>query len=57
MRGVLTAVLALIALEAVVKSNASATRFGQLFTSTAGILQHILDPTVPAIPDLTASSN
>lgn len=51
-RGVFTGALALIALEAVVRSNQSADRFGQLFQITAGGIARLLSPAVPAIPDL-----
>ena len=57
MRGILTGILVLVALAAVVKSNAAASRFAGLFTGAAGIAQRVLDPAVPAIPNLTATSN
>lgn len=52
-RGIFTGTLLLAGLEAVVSSNQSGERFGNLITAAGSILSHFLDPTVPAIPDLS----
>jgi hypothetical protein len=49
---VVSGVLALALLEAVTSSTASAGRVGDLFTGIAGVVSHVLSPTVAAIPDL-----
>lgn len=51
-RGVFAGALALIALEAVLRTDASADRAGGLLVSVAGVVERILSPAVPAIPDL-----
>lgn len=49
---ILTGVLALAFLEAALSSDAASGRVGQLFEGVAGLIAHVLSPTVPAIPDL-----
>lgn len=44
--------LALIALEAVIRTDASAGRIGSLLTGLATITRRVMSPAVPAIPDL-----
>jgi hypothetical protein len=56
-RGAFSGALALIALEAVVRSNTSAGRVGQLLEDVAGIVRRVLDPTVAAIPDLRGAGH
>lgn len=51
-RGIVSGALLLIALEAVVRSDASAGRLGQLLNGVGGIVRKAMSPTVPAIPDL-----
>ncbi|MEV4557789.1 hypothetical protein AB0K51_12405 [Kitasatospora sp. NPDC049285] len=51
-RALFTGMLGLALLEAAVSSNAAAERAGGLLTSLAAVINHVLDPTVPAIPDL-----
>lgn len=51
-RYALTGSLALALVDAAVSSNAAATRAGGMFTSLAGVIEHVLSPTVAAIPDL-----
>lgn len=53
-RGVLAGSLGLITLQAVLSSNSSAARTGQLATGIAGLVAHAVSPAVPLIPDLTA---
>lgn len=52
-RGVFTGALALIALEAILRTNQSADRFGGLLVSAANLVDRVMSPAVPAIPDLT----
>lgn len=52
-RGLFTGALALIALEAVLRSNESADRAGRMIGSLAGIVDAVMSPTVAAIPDLS----
>jgi hypothetical protein len=49
---VFTGALALIALETVLRTNASTGRVAGLLTGAAKVVEKVLDPTVPAIPDL-----
>lgn len=44
--------LSLAVLEAVVSSDQAAGRFGGLLKSVGTVIEHLLSPTVPAIPDL-----
>jgi hypothetical protein len=57
MRSLFAGILALTLLDAVVSSQESAQRFGGIFTSLANILNWVMDPTVPAIPDLSGGSS
>lgn len=50
-RGVFTGALALIALEAVLRTNKSADRFGGLLNDVGEIVETIVSPMVAAIPD------
>jgi len=50
-RAAATAVLGLIALQAV-GTRGGNTRVAQLFGDINGLVDRVLDPTVPAIPDL-----
>lgn len=51
-RALLAGTLALALLEATVSSQAAAQRAGGILTSLAGVVEHVLSPTVAAIPDL-----
>lgn len=51
----LTAALALIALQAVVSRGGSG-RVAQAFSAAQAVIDRALDPTVPAIPDRTATA-
>jgi hypothetical protein len=53
---VLTGVLGLALLEAALSSDAASGRVGQLLEGVAGLVSHVLSPTVPAIPDLRKSA-
>ncbi len=53
LRSIFAGILALAALEAVVSSGAAADRFGGLVKGAAAVIRYVLDPTVPAIPDLS----
>lgn len=55
LRGVLTAWLSLIALQAVGSSGGSG-RVGDAFRDLNGIVGRVLDPAVPAIPDRRAGA-
>lgn len=44
--------LVLAVLDAAVSSTAAAGRVGSIFTSLAKVMEHLLSPTVPMIPDL-----
>jgi hypothetical protein len=57
LRGIVSGALLLIALEVIVSSEASATRFGQMLTGVGTLTRHLLSPTVPAIPDLTGNND
>ncbi|WP_405889576.1 hypothetical protein OG762_52445 (plasmid) [Streptomyces sp. NBC_01136] len=48
----LSGVLGLALLEAALSSNKAAGRIGQLLDGIAGVVSHVLSPTVAAIPDL-----
>ncbi|MFC8717777.1 hypothetical protein [Kitasatospora sp. NPDC057198] len=50
-RYLLAGTLGLALLEAAVSSQASAERAGGLLTAIAGVVEHVLSPTVAAIPD------
>lgn len=52
LRGLFAGALALIALEAVVRSEESASRFGGLFTGLADLVSSAMSPSVPLVPDL-----
>jgi hypothetical protein len=49
LRGVLTAWLGLIALYTV--GNAGSGRVAEAFDDVAGLIERVLDPTVPGVPD------
>lgn len=51
-RGVFSGALALIALEAVLRTDQSASRVGGMLTGVAGLVNRALSPDVPLIPDL-----
>ncbi len=51
-RGVFSGALALIALEAVLRSDQSAERFGGLFEWAGELVRSAMSPEVPAIPNL-----
>lgn len=55
LRSILAGALALVALEAVVSTPAAAGRFGSMLTGTGKLVRHLLDPSVPAIPDVTGA--
>jgi hypothetical protein len=48
---VLGGVLALALLEVAVSSQVAAGRVGQLLGTVSTVVEHVLSPTVPAIPD------
>lgn len=50
-------VLVLVALEAVVRTEASAGRFGGLLEGAGALIRSAMSPAVPAIPDLSGSSS
>ena len=52
-RGIFTGALTLIALQTLVSSDQAAGRFGSMLSSIAGLARRAIDPSVPAIPDLT----
>lgn len=52
LRGVLAGSLVLIALQAVTASDRAAGRVGSMLSGVAGLVRLVLDPSVPAIPDL-----
>lgn len=54
MRGVLAAALVLIALEVVVTSPQT-SRIAGLLHVPATLAQHLFDPTIPALPDRSAT--
>ena len=57
LRGVVTAWLGLIALHAVATTKGSSSRVAQLAADVAGVVDRVLDPSVPAIPDLRAGES
>ena len=54
MKSLFAGFLLLTALDAVLSSDASASRVGGALSGVATVVQHILSPTTPAIPDLRA---
>lgn len=50
-RGVFTGILALVALETVVRTNESAGRFGALLEGAGAITRRVMSPAVAAIPE------
>jgi hypothetical protein len=52
MRGVVAGVLGLALLDAAVSTQGAANRVGGLLGAVAKTIEHILSPTVAAIPDL-----
>lgn len=50
-RGFFAAVLALVALEAVVRTNESADRVGTLLETAGDLARRVMSPAVAAIPD------
>lgn len=54
-RGIFTGALALIALETIVRTDASAQRFGGLLSTVGSLARSAMSPAVPAIPDLSGS--
>lgn len=52
LRGIFGGVLILAALEAVLSRDAAAGRVGGLLEGVGSVVQHVLSPAVPAIPDL-----
>jgi hypothetical protein len=53
-RGVFSGALALIALEALLRSDQSVERFGGLLEGAGELVRKALSPEVPAIPNLRA---
>jgi hypothetical protein len=51
-RTALAGMIGLALLDASVSSQAAAGRVGGLLTAVATVIEHVLSPTVPAIPDL-----
>ncbi|KAB2809298.1 hypothetical protein F9L07_19860 [Pimelobacter simplex] len=56
-RGLFSGALALIALEALVRTDASAGRLGGLLDGVGSLIRSAMSPAVPAIPDLSGSSS
>lgn len=56
LRGVLAGSLSLIALQAVVGTQESATRVGSLATDVASLVERAVSPAVPLIPDRRAAA-
>lgn len=56
MRGLVLGGLALAFLQALVGTKGSSERVGGGFTLAAGVLNHLIDPAVPLIPDRSASA-
>lgn len=54
-RGVVSGALALIALQAVTSSDQAAGRVGGMLAAVGKLVRHVVDPAVPAIPDLSGS--
>jgi len=54
-RGVFSGALALIALEAAIRTPESAGRVGELLRSVAGLVQSAMSPAVPLVPDLAGA--
>jgi hypothetical protein len=50
-RGVFAGVLGLVALEAILRTEASAGRFGAMVASLGNVARYAMSPMVPAIPD------
>ena len=50
MRGFITGILLLVGLQAVVTRGSG--RVGAAFTGVAAVIDHVVNPAVPAIPDL-----
>ena len=48
----MSGVVSLALLEAIVSREDRAKRFGGLIHAVAAVVEHVLSPTVPAIPDL-----
>lgn len=55
MRGFIVGILVLTGLQAVVSQGGSG-RVGQAFGVAAAVIDHIINPAVPGIPDLRSSS-
>lgn len=51
-QGLVAGVLGLALLDAAVSTQGAADRVGGLLGAVAKVIEHILSPTVPAIPDL-----
>lgn len=56
-RGIFSGALALIALEAIVRTDASAQRFGGLLSTIGSLTRSAMSPLVPAIPDLAGTQD
>lgn len=56
-RGAAVAVLSLTALETVVSSTGAADRTSGILSGVASIIDRVLSPTVPAIPNLSGDTN
>jgi hypothetical protein len=56
-RGIFAGALALIALESVLSSTASANRTAGAFTAAASLVQRALSPAIPLIPDIRGSAS
>lgn len=54
MRGFLSAALVLVALQAALSSDEATTRVGKLVGQVADLSRRLIDPSVAAIPDLSA---
>lgn len=57
LRGVFAGALALIALETVLSTTGAADRTAGLLSDVSRLIARMLDPNIPAIPDLTGSSS
>lgn len=56
MRSVLFGALCLVALEAALSSGEAAQRAGGILSGVAGLVDHLFNPSLPLIPDLSAGA-
>lgn len=56
MRGILAGSLLLVALEAALSSDEATSRVGKMWGHLADLSRRLIDPSVAAIPDVTAGA-